>query len=120
MKSKRIWMGRWLVAVAICHNVVGLALGGEVLLGLVERGVFNTVSDDDPLTGMVVWFMLFGVLLALLGMAVHAMERSGQLQGARAIGVGTALMTLLGVVLMPVSGFWLAFPPAIGLMRHRD
>ena len=29
------------------------------------------------------------------------------------------LMTLTGVLLMPVSGFWLAFPPAIGLMRVR-
>lgn len=120
MKSRKIWIGRWLIGVALCHTLFGLAIGGPRLAGLVQRGLFNTVSTADPRTGMVVWFMLFGALLALLGMAVSALERSGQLGGARALGIGIALMTLTGVILMPVSGFWLAFPPAIALIRRRD
>jgi len=74
MKSRKIWMGRWLIAVALLHTVVGLVLGAPVLRDIVERGLFNTVTDDRPLTGMVAWFMLFGVVLALLGMAIDALE----------------------------------------------
>lgn len=119
MKGRKVWMGKWLIAVAGLHTAVGLVMGAPVLWDIVRRGVFNTVTDDRPLTGMVAWFMLFGVVLALLGMAIHSLERSDYFHGARALGVGTILMTLTGVILMPVSGFWLAFPPAIGLLRMR-
>ncbi len=117
MKSRKVWIGRWLIAMAVLHTVVGVVMGAPVLLDIAKRGVFNTVTDDRPLVGMVAWFLLCGVVLALLGMAINSLERSAHFPGARALGAGTALLSLLGVVLMPVSGFWLAFPPAIALMR---
>jgi hypothetical protein len=117
MKRKQVWIGRWLMAVAALHTVVGVVMGAPILVDIAQRGVFNTVTDERPLVGMVTWFLLFGALLALLGMAIDSLERSAQFPGARALGIGTTLMTLVGVILMPVSGFWLAFPPAIALMR---
>lgn len=117
MKSRKVWIGRWLMFVALGHTVVGLLVGSRVLADIAQRGVFNTVGND-PWTNAIVWFLLFGAPLALLGMAIHAMEKSERFEGARALGIGTGLMTLAGVVLMPVSGFWLAFPAAVGLMRR--
>ena len=117
MKSRKVWIGRWLMAVAALHTVVGLVMGEPVLVDIAQRGVFNTVTDDRPLVGMVTWFLLCGGLLALLGMAIDSLERSAQFPGARALGIGMTLMTFVGVILMPVSGFWLVFPPAIALMR---
>ena len=116
MKSRTVWIGKWLIATAIVHALVGVALGGDILIGIVKRGMFNTVPDTDPLTGMVVWFMLFSAPFAMLGMAVDTLERAERFPRAFALGLGTAFMALLGVVLMPVSGFWVVFPPAIGLM----
>jgi hypothetical protein len=118
MKEKKIWIGRWLLAVAMLHTAFGLALGGQVLAGIARRGLFNSVGSD-PMTGMVVWFLLFGVVMALLGMAISMLERGEPLKGMRGLGIGTALLALVGVILMPVSGFWLAFPPAIGLIRRQ-
>jgi ABC-type transport system involved in multi-copper enzyme maturation permease subunit len=117
MQKRKIWIGRWLIFVAIGHTVVGLMFGTPVLLKMLERGLFNSVGSE-PVTGMFTWFFLFGAVLALLGMAIHAIERSDSLASTRALGIGLMLLTVLGVVLMPVSGFWLAFPAAIALLRR--
>lgn len=116
MQGKRIWIGRWTMFVAAGHTVVGLLAGWKVAGGVVERGVFNAVGSD-PMTGFIVWFLLFGAVLALLGMAITAIERSGQLALARPLGFGLLALTTLGVVLMPVSGFWLMYPAVVSLLR---
>lgn len=118
MKERKIWIGRWLVGVAALHTLFGVVMGAQVLAGIAGRGVFNSVGDD-PMAGLVVWFLLFGAIMALLGMAVTMLERAAHFNGSRGLGIGTALLTLAGVILMPVSGFWLAFPPAIALMRRQ-
>ena len=120
MKSRKIWIGRWLIGVALGHTLVGLMMGGSGLVKIAQQGLFNTVTAAEPLTRMVVWFLFCGAVLALLGMAVHALERSEHFGGARALGIGTALVTLTGLILMPLSGFWLVIPPAIALMRRTD
>lgn len=117
MKRRKIWIGRWLMFVALAHTVVGVLVGAKVLADIAQRGVFNTVGDD-AWTNAIVWFLLFGAPLALLGMAINTMEKNDRFEGARALGIGTGLLTLTGVVLMPVSGFWLAAPAAVALMRR--
>lgn len=118
MKERKIWIGRWLLGVAVLHTLFGLAIGTRAMSDIARRGVFNSVGED-PMVGVIVWFLLFGAIMALLGMAVTMLERAAHFRGARGLGVGTALLALVGVILMPVSGFWLAFPPAIALMRRQ-
>ena len=117
MTSKKIWIGRWVVAVAVLHTAVGLLLGARALTALVERGIVNSVGAD-PMSGMVVWFLLFGIVLMMVGLAVTELERSACFRSARALGISLFLLCLTGVVLMPASGFWLAFPPAIALIMR--
>ncbi len=119
MKERKIWIGRWLVGVAVLHTLFGLAIGTQAMADIARRGVFDSVGED-PMVGVIVWFLLFGAVMALLGMAVTVLERAANFQGARGLGIGTALLALAGVILMPASGFWLAFPPAIALMRRKD
>jgi hypothetical protein len=114
--KRKIWIGRWLIFVAILHTLFAAVVFGKVFLDIVQRGVFNTVGQD-PMTAAAVWFLLFGAVLALMGMAIHTLEQGDNFTSARAIGVGTLLLAILGIVLMPDSGFWLALPAAIGLMR---
>jgi hypothetical protein len=64
----------------------------------------------------VVWFVLFGLLFALLGWAIVLIERNASTASAPLQGLGAGLLTL-GIVLMPASGFWLALPPALALCR---
>ena len=110
------WIGLWLMGVATIHCAFGVIMFGEVLAAIVRRGVFNTVGSD-PMTGAVVWFMLFGAALFICGQTILQLEQAGQPVRA-AVGWSLLLLVVLGVVLMPVSGFWLALPPALALLRR--
>lgn len=116
--TPRVWIGYWLMGVAALHTAFAGLVFAKVLLTIVQRGVFNSVGDD-PLMGAVTWFVLFGLCLALLALAVTALERSGQAQVLRKLGLGLLLLCALGVVLMPASGFWLAIPPALAMLWRR-
>lgn len=62
------WKGRWMLAVALLHTLYAAVVFPPQLQEIVRRGVFNSVQKD-PAVGAVVWFVLFGVLFALLGWA---------------------------------------------------
>lgn len=111
------WIGHWLMAVAALHTVFGAVVFGKVLRTMAERGLFNSVGAD-PLLGAVTWFVLFGFVLALFALAITPLERSGQHAALRKLGFGLLLLCGLGIVLMPASGFWLAIPPALAMLRR--
>lgn len=112
------WIGRWLIGVSIIHTAFAFVAFGNVLLSIVQRGVFSTVGND-PMTGAVVWFVLFGVVLFICGLAVLALEQSSSNPLPRSLGWSLLALGALGVVLMPASGFWLAIPPALAILLRR-
>jgi Family of unknown function (DUF6463) len=109
------WIGRWLIGVSALHTFFAVAVFGEVLASIIKRGVFNTVGAD-PMTGAVVWFVLFGAMLFVCGLAVAELEKSLSGQLPKIIGWSLLTLATVGVVLMPKSGFWLVFPPAIAVL----
>lgn len=106
------WKGQWMLAVAVLHTLYAAVVFPTQLQEIVRRGVFNSVQKD-PAVGAVVWFVLFGLLFALLGWAILLAERNAALAPVplRGLGAGLLALTVLGIVLMPSSGFWLALPP---------
>jgi hypothetical protein len=112
------WIGRWLIGVAIIHTVFAIAESGRVLASISQRGVFNTVGAD-PVIAAVVWCVAFGVLLFVCGLAVSALERVSSGVLPKSIGWSLLVLTALGVVLMPASGFWLVFPPAVAVLARK-
>ncbi len=116
-RPQRIWIGHWLMAVAALHTFFAMMVLQQPLLGIVRRGVFNTVGQD-PMTAAAVWFLLFAAPLALQALAITSLERSGQNAALRRQGVGLLAMSVMGVILMPASGFWLAMPAGIALLRR--
>ena len=114
-KARKVWVGYWLLGIAVLHTIYAGVFFGPVYADIVQRGIINAVGQD-PITGAAVWFAIFGVMMAMLAAAVVPMERSGQHQGLRNVGLGLLLLCVAGVALMPASGFWLGFPAAIALM----
>ena len=112
------WIGRWLIGVSVIHTLFGVVVFRDVLSSLIERGVLNTVGND-PLTGAVVWFVLFGVALFIGGLAVSALEQSSPDPLPKSLGWSLLALVALGVALMPASGFWLAIPPAVAILLHK-
>jgi hypothetical protein len=115
------WKGLWLLVVAAVHTLYAAVVFAPQLQEIVRRGVFNSVRED-ALVGAVVWFTLFGGLLALLGWALLLIERNATPSPIplRGLGAGLLALTLLALVLMPASGFWLALPPALAMCWHRS
>jgi hypothetical protein len=113
---RQSWKGLWLLGVAVVHTVFAVVVFQPQMREIVERGVFDSVGTD-PMRGAVSWFVLFGGLFALLGWAVMLVERQAALAPVplRALGAGLLALALLGIVLMPASGFWLVLPPALAL-----
>lgn len=102
--------------VAIGHTVVASVFFGATYRELAADGLYNAVRSAK--TGMAVWFALFGLLLFILGMLISTMEKH-ELPVSTSIGVALLLLTMLGVVLMPVSGFWLMFPAVFAIFYAR-
>jgi len=112
------WIGPWLMGVSAIHTAFAVVVFGDVLLTVIKNGVFNSVGTD-PVVGAVIWFVLFGAVLFICGLAIWGLERTtdGRLPGT--LGWSLLILAILGVVLMPDSGFWLAFPPAIAILTRK-
>lgn len=118
-RKPRIWIGYWLLAIAVLHTIYAVVFFRPVYADIVQRGIINTVGRD-PMTAAAVWFAIFGVMMAMLAVVITPMERSGQHQGLHTVGVGLLGLCAMGVALMPASGFWLGFPAAIALLFKRN
>lgn len=116
MMGKR-WIGRWIIAVSAGHTIIGLALFWSVIMGIAKAGFWNSIGED-PMRGAVAWFLLAGGFMLVSGLAVDAIEQAGQPVAIRRAGLALLLVTVLGILLMPVSGFWLLLPPAIAMLRR--
>ena len=112
------WIGRWLVAVSILHVVFAIVVFRKILAPVVERGLVNAVGTD-PRTSLAVWFVLFGVMLFICGLSIDALERASSNHVPKFIGWCLLGLGILGAALMPVSGFWLVFPPAIAVLARK-
>lgn len=117
-KPARAWIGYWLLGVAALHTVVGALMFHADLFAIVRDGVWDTVGEDPRRAG-VVFFLLVGLWFVLQGLAVTALERSGDLPALRQQGYGLLVVSLVSVVLMPSSGFWLFAPAIWTLLRSR-
>ena len=80
--------------------------------------MFNTVAGD-PVVGAIVWSLFFGVVAFIGGLTVNALEKSSGVL-PRSLGWCLLALAIVGVVLVPASGFWLIFPPAISILLGKS
>ena len=103
--------------VAIGHTVVASIFFGGSYRELLVGGLYDSVKSAK--SGMAVWFALFGVLLFIVGMLISDLERNN-MRVPKSVGVALLMLTIVGVVLMPISGFWLMFPGIFAILYHRS
>ncbi len=109
------WRGRWLLAVSVMHTVFALVVFRAPLAAMARDGMLDAVRGD-PTRAAVAWFVLFGGALAVAAVAIDQLEVARA--PLRTIGLATLAMTALGIVWMPASGFWLALPAALSMIRR--
>lgn len=113
----KYWKGRWLIGVSLLHLLFVLVVYGNVIRSMVQHGLVKSVTNTT--TAAVAWILLFGVLLFICGLAIASIERNASGVVPKAIGLGLFVVAVLAVVLMPASGAWLIFPPAIAILIQK-
>ncbi|MEJ8548667.1 DUF6463 family protein [Brevibacillus borstelensis] len=110
-------VGLMLMLTGLLHTVYGLIAYMKQLQPIVAEGLWNTVADGQWDRATAFWFLIFGFMLIVLGYTVDwLMKKKGI---APPVSLGWMLFTicLIGVIVMPSSGFWLGLPQAWLLIR---
>ena len=81
-----------------------------------DSRVFNSVVGN-PVIGAFVWSVMFGCVAVIGGMAVDTLEKVS-VKIPQILGWSLLALAIMGVVLVPVSGFWLLFPAAITVIAR--
>jgi hypothetical protein len=110
-------VARCLVAIGIVHSLFGLVLYRAPLSAIAGEGFVATVLPPHVDREAAFWFVLFGPILVMLGQVVGRAARRDDAGIVRLIGAWLLAGGMVGVIVMPVSGFWLLI--AVGLATIR-
>jgi drug/metabolite transporter (DMT)-like permease len=108
---RRGLVGPALLVIAVVHLLVTPLFYGDSVASIIDAGVLGAVDADPSLVDLrsaSFWYVIAGIGMAFVGADVTWIERRW---GRPPPHVGWLLLVLgcVGVVLMPVSPFWLFF-----------
>lgn len=118
---RRPLVGAMLLVIAVLHLLAAPLFYGEALTSIIDGGVFGAV-DANPsaidLRSSGFWYLIAGIALTFISANVTWIERH---HGRAPAHVGWMLLVLggFGVMLMPVSPFWLFFVAAAMVAHSR-
>jgi Family of unknown function (DUF6463) len=107
--------GYWWIIVSIIHGVFGVVVYANQWQAIAQEGWFNVVAPN-PFAPMfdredAFWFMFLTPFILLQGMLCLWADRQ-KLTLPLSIGGILLVTVLVGLFLMPISGFWLVLPPS--------
>jgi hypothetical protein len=108
--------GEMLIGTGLLHTVVGVGLYARPLVEIGRAGLVNSI-DAHAERREAFWFLMTGALVVTLGHLTCWLQRLPAgvppLLGWHLLG-----FAIPGVILMPISGFWLILPQAILILRR--
>lgn len=110
--------GNLLIATGVIHNVIGFIMGKEVLTQIVDSGFINSVNSEMD-RNAVFWFLFSGFMMMILGKLMQDYVSEYQKPLPVSLGYYLLIITVIGCVVMPVSGFWIVLPQAIIIIAGR-
>jgi Family of unknown function (DUF6463) len=127
IERHRLTVGAMLMAISVLHQLVGVGIGLGIdpnvkfvgrspLAAMAKDGGFASVGMD-PWRLAITWFLLWGFALMLIGYTTHQSEVRG-VAPTRGFGLGLGALCVLGIFLMPASGFWLGLVPVYFTFRR--
>lgn len=120
--------GYWLIFTSILHFIVnGFIFFPEPLAEIAHAGWWNAVSPDpfnlNYEREAAFWCMMISPLLLIIGMLCCWIQEQKLIMPGF-VGWGLLFVTIISVVIMPVSGVWLLLPPSTIIllvsMRKKD
>lgn len=109
-------IGQLLKGTAVVHMLLGIVLFRHSVEAIVAAGVINSITPHyDRAT--IFWFLFFGALLWILGQTTQWMETVYN-DVPHSLGWGLLILAVVGILLIPLSGFWLVLPQAYLILRR--
>jgi hypothetical protein len=104
--------GYLLIATGVIHNLVGFFIGKDVLLEILTSGVINSINTEMD-RNAIFWFLFSGFMMIILGKLMQ--DYSKHFNKALPVSLGHYLLalTIVGCIMMPISGFWIVLPQAV-------
>ncbi len=114
----KIWIGKSLIIIGIIHSVFGCVVYNGVIGELTNEMLFNTINRQSERLAAF-WFFFTGFTLIIIGGLINWAERK-QLELPLFLKWSFLSLTLMGCFIMPASGLWLMFVPALGLVLRKN
>ena len=110
----KLWKysGRFLTATGVIHTIYALFIGNDAFSEMLRNGLVNSIGENYS-QGFTFWFLICGVILILWGQTLQYYIRKEQKPAPVFLGYSILLLTIIGCIIEPASGFWLFLPQAI-------
>jgi hypothetical protein len=112
------WIGKSIMIIGAIHSLIGIVMFHPMLAEIIEEGIFNTVNGQ-VLRELAFWFIIFGYLAIIFGLLIDWCERR-EIKLPGFLGWNLLALTLLIVIIMPISGGWFLLAPAIGAILRSE
>ena len=105
--------------IGVLHLMLGLVLHRRSFGSMLAGGLINTVRHE---TGhqLAFWFTFAGPIMLLVGYLMDWVVRQKKLTLPIGFGYALTSLSLLGVILLPMSGFWLVLILGTYLIVHAE
>jgi hypothetical protein len=103
--------GNLLIATGVLHNIIGFVMGWSVLTEIARSGFVNSINEEMD-RNAIFWFLFAGFLMMILGKLMQDYLKA-EFRLPRSLGISMLVLSIIGCIMMPVSGFWLVIPQAI-------
>ena len=108
----KLYSGTLLTATGVIHTIYALFLGKEAFTEMLNNGLIDSIGENHNL-GFAFWFLICGIILILWGETLQYYIRKEQKPAPVFLGYSILLLTIIGCIIEPASGFWLFLPQAI-------
>lgn len=111
------WKGKCIAGIGVLHTLFGVFLIAPQMGELLEDGIFNTINGQ-PKREAFLWFLFSGFILIILGQLSDWIEVK-QIALPVTLGWGLLIVTILTLILSPLSGGWLILIPSLAIILSK-
>ncbi len=109
-------IGLIIIIIGTLHTLLGIIKFSKSFTEMISKGLINSASTIED--GLAFWFTFTGVLFILLGYLTNYLEQNG-LTVPKPLGWILIASSIVGVIIFPISGFWIVFFPAILIVTNK-
>jgi len=117
MKNKKNWIGNWIIITSILHTLFAVFMFIDTWSVIFNQGLFADITVNSEIGG-VLFFFFYGLLLFIFGLTIRTLENSNIIL-PKIIGYGLLGCTVIALLFVPLSGFWLLLPPAFAILKRK-